>query len=495
MAPQSDDRDKDSNSNSSSSSSSQSKPENPFIKFRQFADSHISSLLQGVLGLPSAFSKPSENPRWAIFDEDLRRRDELMARQQALKESEAQRWNGESVDEKVDIPVKTSPGWNNSRSTTDDQSTPYQPRGHGLRDIPLYSPVERSLFKPTDGAIDWPSVKPFPAHTVSHFLTLDQLSEDSMEMVRSMAFNNLNASMLMHSQSSLLPYLLFSPYSPIKLNIDSMKTSNLSHLSPIDYNAAFADLLATTFGKPGPSKFRLRYDNMKFAPPSVSRALGSMQWVDWYHANGLLQDPEIPDSPSDNMPQKDPQSEQDMYDTFLRLASLPTAATGTFESLFREVETAVEKGLSSKEAASFRAQREAFEKEHATGLRELEGLLKGLGNPFREEKNQEIAPGSRIREESTVIPPATGQDSDRVVSTRTVTQHSTDESGTVETSVTVVKCFADGRVTTTTTSHTETPDDEPSFERNGQDPSTLTEKSQQSSDEIKKNAKKGWFWN
>src|SRR3954463_11113277 len=70
---------------------SQSKPDNPFIKFRQFADAQISSLLQGIIGLPSALSKGQGNTRWADFDDDLRRRDELQARQKELRESEARR--------------------------------------------------------------------------------------------------------------------------------------------------------------------------------------------------------------------------------------------------------------------------------------------------------------------------------------------------------------------------------------------------------------------
>merc|ERR1711939_638505 len=70
------DRDKD-----STSDGKQSKADNPFIKFRQFADTQISSLLQGIIGLPSAFSKgSSDDPRWAGVDDGLRRRDELQAR-------------------------------------------------------------------------------------------------------------------------------------------------------------------------------------------------------------------------------------------------------------------------------------------------------------------------------------------------------------------------------------------------------------------------------
>ena len=54
-----------------------SEPHNPFIKFRQFADEQISTLLQGIIGLPSALSKVPGNATWAYFDDDFRRRDDL----------------------------------------------------------------------------------------------------------------------------------------------------------------------------------------------------------------------------------------------------------------------------------------------------------------------------------------------------------------------------------------------------------------------------------
>ncbi len=63
-------------------------PENPFIAFRRFADSQISSLLQSVIGLPSLFSQPDSSNRWSSIDEVVAKRREAIvrARQDLLEE-------------------------------------------------------------------------------------------------------------------------------------------------------------------------------------------------------------------------------------------------------------------------------------------------------------------------------------------------------------------------------------------------------------------------
>lgn len=414
-----------------------------------------------------------------------------MAKQQALKEAEARRQDippheEHPVEEKVDIPVKKSPGWNSSAALR--QPGPYQPVGYGARDLPLYSPVTIGLFRPESGGADWG--KPYWDNVLSgrtsYFLERDESPKDVMAMMRAFAGNSLNVSSVLRSQHSLLPYLLFSPYSPMKLEADDWSNGRLRICK--HYNDAFADLLATTSGHPGLTRFQPTIVPWELEHSHLAKASSNMQRIDWLLANGLLHGP---DSRQDIASKSgDPNTEQEMYDTFLRLASLPTAATNTFESLFKEVETAVEKGLGTKEAASLRAQREAFEKEHVAGIQELEELLKSLGNPFREEKNQ-----AKITEAAAQ---SNLQDGNRVVSTRTTTEHSTHEDGTVETSVIVEKIYADGRVTTTHTSHVEDKSDiEDSFSARdaGSSFDSRKETSGENTDESKKPAKKGWFWN
>ena len=47
--------------------------DNPFIAFRRFADEQMSSLLRGIIGLPSAFTSNSSDSRWSPYDEGERR--------------------------------------------------------------------------------------------------------------------------------------------------------------------------------------------------------------------------------------------------------------------------------------------------------------------------------------------------------------------------------------------------------------------------------------
>jgi len=93
------------------------------------------------------------------------------------------------------------------------------------------------------------------------------------------------------------------------------------------------------------------------------------------------------------------------------------------------------------------------------------------------------------------------EDPDKVVSEHTVTQRVKQVDGSVQTYVSVWKMFADGRETTTTTSHTE----EQERDENGnlkplismaEDSKVLSEKRKtEKESEIKKAQKKGWFWN
>lgn len=64
-------------------------PENPFIAFRRFADTQISSLLQSVIGLPSLFSEPvSSEQRYSIDDFVTKRQARIQAQQERMAEME-----------------------------------------------------------------------------------------------------------------------------------------------------------------------------------------------------------------------------------------------------------------------------------------------------------------------------------------------------------------------------------------------------------------------
>ncbi|MCJ1304566.1 hypothetical protein MMC08_007379 [Hypocenomyce scalaris] len=67
--------------------------ENPFITFKRYADEQLSSLVHGVLGLPSALISSSPNDRWKAFDEEARRRS--LERDAKLKDRDNERWDAQ----------------------------------------------------------------------------------------------------------------------------------------------------------------------------------------------------------------------------------------------------------------------------------------------------------------------------------------------------------------------------------------------------------------
>ncbi len=224
--------------------------DNPFIKFRQFADSQISSLLQGIVGLPSAFSKNSNNARWGEFDESMRQRDELQKRQNQLRDLDIEKQNESKNSRSMDAGV----------DEMDERVA---------RDIPLYSPVSRSLFNHLDVAKndsdtkdDWKPVDGRWGITGSFYHPLGACRSriDPLKAFRYSIYHDLKNSPLLRSDYSLLPYLLFSPYSPLKLEneVESAQSKRYSHPSEtlphnawdqLPYCEAFEDLILATQGR------------------------------------------------------------------------------------------------------------------------------------------------------------------------------------------------------------------------------------------------------
>jgi len=515
------------------SNKSQSMSDNPFIRFRQFADQQISSLLQGIIGLPSAFSgKPSENPRWAVFDDDLRRRDELQARQQELKESEARRLDRRSTNEEVDIPVKKSPDWGAFPRWHDNVPKTNQDN-EGMRDLPLYGPVTKSLFahlsQPADSDVDWNSkehlLDPWREAGEAHFrIRQDQLPSDCLRMTQHLVYSRLNTSPKLRSDYSLLPYLMFSPYSPIRLIESRSIYSRSQAQDTFPYCDAFEDLIRTTQPAQRPTPFSqlfipfrgYKYFDALANGPSyvtVTRALLHETWIEHLHKSNLLQESEIgslprertafPRSPpfpfastypesvesvtemstsDEKLASKEAQTEQEMYDHFLRWASKPSAVTETMETVLAEARAAFAKQLKSDEVPDLpRAFNELMESK----------LVRELLGEFEPDKQNQAE-----RKPGTTNPV---EDPDKVVSEHTVTQRVKQVDGSVQTYVSVWKMFADGRETTTTTSHTE----EQERDENGslkplvymaEESKALSEKAEKEA-EVKKVQKKGWFWN
>jgi len=484
---------------------SQHKPDNPFIKFKNHVDNSVSSLLQGLIGLPSALSRnQSGNPRWADFDEDLRRRDELQAKQKQLKDSEARRFsatdNGSHEGATGIVKNYAFLRGGSSNTSTDDTFKPFL-------DLPLYSPVTESTFlnlRKSNGEGLWEDKDCFAS------------------LQRTMLCYPYSANF--YSQSSLLPYLLFSPYSPLSLSADENNHG---------YCEAFEDLIKISNGRPmhgsrSPALFHAKRMGLNTSDFN----LNGLKWLNYLHNENLLQQPQAvseststetlsrpaTDNPSESKLEDD-QTEQDMYDRFLRQTSLPAGngAAGVLETLFADIEkefpgTKLEgeralrwifDELKSIQPESERALRSLAEELFVEIPKSLEMKIKAAREAAREAADREQA--KNLNENPVSKPPVmnilefeesyraeSSTGTDKIVSTSTSSDITTHGDGSVESTVTVWKRFADGRETVTTTTHVE----EPARDEDGnpiQSAQSFAAKSQE--EEKKPEGKKGWFWN
>lgn len=451
--------------------------ENPFIKFRQFADAQIGSFLQSIVGLPSTFSKQG-NTIWADFDEDMKRRDELQARQQELRDWELERANKAGSAEEVALPVKKSSGRDlaSTSSPGDSRTNKNDSEDDGERDLPLYSAVNNSLFSHLqqigDEQFGW---KPLGhgSFRLPGEVEFGQRSQSAMKTLQYMCYNELNRNHSFRSEYSLLPYLLFSSYSPIKLARpkapDSTNDTTHQQNDSFPYCEAFEDLLLATHGS------QLNSDRMSFFPrfssllgtgSSFAASNAGFLWISELWDLGLLQRRETvtyratheglvktKSSPSSQATEEyeEAQTEQDMYDRFFECTKSATGILEAVESLIAET------GLTGKAKDPL---------------------------PNEDEKEDLRVVAKTATKTSTVSAP----ESDKVISTRTTTSHTTHEDGSVETSMEIWKQFADGRESVTTRTHIE--------DSKGDESGTTTaaNTSEASQSENKDGERKGWFW-
>ncbi|KAA6413232.1 MAG: hypothetical protein FRX48_02976 [Lasallia pustulata] len=170
--------------------------DNPFIAFKRYADEQLSSILQGVLGFPAAFTS-SPNDRWNWFDEEARRRS--LERDARLKQQERERSSGQEGS------------YDATDDATDESATP---------------------FRELSFAVPSPFVKPLISGIFNYFI-----DQDGMQAAFPVA------------------YVALSSYSPLQLE----EHENLREHG-MKWRHAFEDLMALQNGHEMPSESeRARY--------------------------------------------------------------------------------------------------------------------------------------------------------------------------------------------------------------------------------------------
>jgi hypothetical protein len=538
---------------------------NPFIRFRHYADEQVSSVLQGFIGIPSIFSRPTGNQQWAVFDEELRRRDELQARQRKLKEAAERIQKNESsnkvgeVERKSEYPYRSP---NNQSMSEELQSTDCErlsAEGAARVDVKTargtngYSDSHGLLSQLHGNLLGNLSTYEFPLYSPLHstMVSTGPLSHMVNEIVGSlgpMVFGTTPNSL------SLLPYLMASPYSPLQLSLNQALHREMGLFrgrSPIQtatddfpYREAFEDLLLAAQGKEMPERKKLVARG--HSDDVFSSLNNGMVWIDRLRTLGLLSIPNPDEDESNNKSMasndktqgspvktqqsnlpapsekaaKDPETEEEMYESFLSSASAtPAQFFSTLESTFSAVERLMKSTTRGFEDSRYISQEQVpgsqnqqststgsdAEKEvfanitvnHTTdedGMAEITTTVWKIFADGRETETSETrrVPVCETNDPRAGQPNTLSQPSEGEVTTSSTVEHDTDEDGSVSTTITVTKRFADGRRTIITSSHQKIP---PGYEEND-----LQEEESQSADttddqQSEKKAKKGWFWN
>lgn len=264
---------------------------NPFVKFRHHVDQQIGFVLKGmqsIIGLPSSFSKSNGdgNTHWTEWDDYLRRRDALQQRQKELEESVAARAKHQGEIEAHD------------RIPRDQSSDSYLLLGG-----------------------DW--------------------EEDFFGLPMLFSFGPGSRASFPHRrlrQDYILPYVLFSPYSPLALKFKPpISSTGFRALSPNEefpYRAAFEDLLLASGGQ----------EMRPLESLSSPRALPFGQGFRWgTEDNGLsmanaVNDAERQDHGNgpDSNRSKQAETELDLFDHIAK------HITQESSSIFKEMEAAME---------------------------------------------------------------------------------------------------------------------------------------------------------
>jgi hypothetical protein len=437
-------------------------------------------------------------------------------------------------DDRGAIPVKKSTDWPPFPGWSDQAPAKYQDANNEemdpvkAREIPLYSPITKSLFahlrrQPGEADIDWKQRDQVETTSwVDGLIGLHSMlsvRSDPMRTLQSMFYNELNRKSTFRSEYSLLPYLLFSPYSPIRLSMaPSIPNPLISRTTKIPqddfpYLDAFQDLIKITqqqrqssHSTPLLSPAAWRVHIGEYSVPPLIQVGGSLAWIYYLHQSNILQEKEVRNVPRPSPIQwpdlleprhrrergaegfegaQNAQTEEDMYEQWLQWASSSSqvAVGDVFEGLAKFV------GANTNEASSKIAQ----DILNGTFAKEMKQMFETVGKFEGQSKSEKVF--EKIA--TTDRAPMSDDDPDRVVSSSTTTERTTDEDGTVETCVTVWKRFADGRETTTTTSHTEDPawDEDGKAKPRREPVAAIAEDASTKKVEEKKPEKKGWFWN
>ncbi|KAI9707717.1 MAG: hypothetical protein M1836_000679 [Candelina mexicana] len=213
--------------------------DNPFIAFRRYADSQFSSLLQGIIGLPSMLSSPTQRAKWQDVEEAKQRANEM------------RKWGG----------VGDADDWGQSKASRTEAAAE-QGKNGARTSIRCSYRSANEPGKNQDGSgvqevENCPSIEPlevgWPALNVAEILTDPSSSLDEVS------------------------YMIFSPYSPLRLANHPSFRGNIDK-----WMEAYRDLMCieSQQGMPSNNDYR-RYSSEHLAPCKDSGSVHVDQSHPW----------------------------------------------------------------------------------------------------------------------------------------------------------------------------------------------------------------------
>ena len=431
--------------NTSNPTTDDQKVDNPFVQFRRFADEQIGSVLQGIIGLPSALARlPDFGRRLGHDGEHMRQ-----------SPSEPQ---GPEMDE-ADIPYTDVCGAGFSYPSPNSSSyTPLsQLVNQATRELPLYSPLKGNLFQ--RGTLSRLLEMPCLPQVISDGRIVQLWAYD--------AFQEGQWGCTRHSPPSLLGYLMNSPYSPVHLTShpDYIKSDGFC------YQAAFDDLISTSLGMDIANGLPIRDVPCRMRNGN-DVALFNIEWIYDLHSHLML----LPDK----------------FPAWFRLAHAESTFRPEIAIRWNLLQHICERSLAqlseSLNLPSTEQEMHDFLHEQdeeddcirpdptAPGyegmVQEAERFLQRQTKILEEARASFTAHQSKAEVGKSMSGSTTGLN--RVVATYKTVRQCTHEDGSSESEVEVTTRFADGRETTSTSSH--------------------CEEGQARSGEGFEQRKKGWFW-
>ena len=388
--------------------------QNPFIVFRRYADEQLSSLLQGLIGLPSALTPQSSNERW------------LRSEEHEIQSQGNERRPGAS---------SSSPRGPDSRTTRLD-GPERGAMGILARDNTSGDPVSKSHQEEAEQPAGLSNAHRWHLHDHASFAPL--LFGDDFPLQRGMFPRGLLSGAVPAAWP--LGYLIFSPYSPLRLEQQERLRRDGS-----SWRDAFEDLLAVQAGQGLPEVPRDRPGDRDQGAGDWVAALLAHGFADCWkridegrsQAGGdrtaMESDTRHPESDAE----EDAATELDLYERFFASSRTPVAGSAATDS-----------------GASV----------HSSSFSNL--ATHGVSN---------------IAERSSVI------------SALTTTERKVMADGTVHTKVVLKRKFADGREESSETVHT-TQNTSQQIDRTMTSPrdGEFDQSSAGRDDDEKK--RKGWFW-